>query len=239
MKNNTKYWQSSLAMIGVVLGLAIVPVSRAMAENPNPGVFPPDENVSGMTYGDWSAAWWQYLLTIPTNTNPSTTGLNCGIGQSTGPVFFLTGAPTSAQVTRECTVSTKKALFFPIINIECSTVESAPFHGNNGQELRTCAAGFADGIGVDTLKVTVDGIKLQRPGLYRAQSPLFDFIMPAADNFLGVPGVTSGSSVSDGYWVMLKPLSPGQHVLHFKGEITSGPGEGFSQDVTYHLTITE
>lgn len=238
-KNNLKNWRSLVAMVGIIVGLAIVSVPRAFADGPKRDVFPPDENVLGMTYGDWSAAWWQYVLSIPTGTNPvlDTTGANCGVGQSSGPVFFLAGAATTDLVTHTCTVPAGKALFFPIINVECSTVEPTPFHGDNAQELRTCAGAFVDGVGISTLEVTIDRKKVHDLHRFRVQSPLFDFIMPAADNFLGLPGVTSGSSVSDGYWLMLKPLSPGNHVIHFKGAFVSGPGAGFSQNVMYNLTV--
>jgi hypothetical protein len=59
--------------------------------------------------------------------------------------------------------------------------------------------------------------------------------MPATDNILGLPGVTSGSSVSDGYFVMLKPLSPGSHVIHFKGYF--GPAADQWIELTYNLTV--
>ena len=84
--------------------------------------------------------------------------------------------------------------------------------------------------------MVIDGKEVQDLGDFRAQSPFFDFILPP-DNFLGLAGVTSGSAVSDGYWLMLKPLSPGNHVIRFEGAFVSGPGAGFSQNVTYNLTV--
>ncbi len=60
--------------------------------------------------------------------------------------------------------------------------------------------------------------------------------MPATDNILGLDGVTSGSSVSDAYLVILKPLPPGSHVIHFEGMFVSGPAAGGSFGVTYNLT---
>ena len=41
-------------------------------------------------------------------------------------------------------------------------------------------------------------------------------------------------AVADGYYLMLKPLSPGVHTLHFVGTIP-----GFSLDITYHLRIDD
>lgn len=45
------------------------------------------------------------------------------------------------------------------------------------------------------------------------------------------------SPVEDGYWVMLKPLSPGSHVIRFGGAFVSGPASGFSADTTVYLTV--
>jgi hypothetical protein len=61
-------------------------------------------------------------------------------------------------------------------------------------------------------------------------------MVPPTNNFLGVDGATEGYSVSDGYWVMVKPLSPGTHVIHFEGSWTAAGGA--VQNVTYYLTVT-
>ena len=45
-----------------------------------------------------------------------------------------------------------------------------------------------------------------------------------------------GTSVSDGYFVMLAPLSAGQHTIHFKGSEGAAPNT-FTLDITYHLTV--
>jgi hypothetical protein len=42
-------------------------------------------------------------------------------------------------------------------------------------------------------------------------------------------------SVDDGYYVMIKPLAPGSHTLHFHGTVAAF---GFALDITYHLTVT-
>jgi hypothetical protein len=239
MRNNLKHFRNVITMVGIVVGLAIAPGSGAFADDDGQAdIVSPEENVLGLSYGDWSAAWWQYVLSVPAGINPvlDTTGASCDVEQSASPVFFLAGAATTEPVTRTCTIPAGKALFFPIINVECSTVEPPPFFGSNPQELRECAARLINGVDADTLTVLVDGKEVQDLGDFRAQSPFFDFILPP-DNFLGLAGVTSGSAVSDGFWLMLKPLSPGNHVIHFEGAFVSGPGAGFSQNVTYNLTV--
>jgi hypothetical protein len=39
-------------------------------------------------------------------------------------------------------------------------------------------------------------------------------------------------SVDSGYYLAIAPMLPGEHTLHFHGEI-----DGFVQDVTYELTV--
>src|SRR4029078_3606185 len=55
--------------------------------------FPLDSIPYNMTWGDWSAEWWRWLMSIPMEKNPAndTTGINCAENQS-GPVWFLAGS---------------------------------------------------------------------------------------------------------------------------------------------------
>jgi len=230
-----------IAAVVLGLGLAALSVPSVLANDRHDddysAVYAPNENVLGMSYGDWSVAWWQYILLFQNSVSPysDTTGQRCSDGQS-GPVFFLVGGPVN-PTTRSCTIPAGKALFVPIINVECSSVEGPGFQGRNGQEARACAASYVDTTDVKHLKFTVDGVKVKQLGDFRAQSPYYYFnMMPPDDNFLGVPGATEGYSASDGYWVMVKPLSPGTHVIHFEGSWTAAGGA--VQNVTYNLTVT-
>ena len=37
---------------------------------------------------------------------------------------------------------------------------------------------------------------------------------------------------ASGYWILMKPLAVGPHVVHFQGKVP-----GFSLNVTYNLTV--
>jgi len=88
---------------------------------------------------------------------------------------------------------------------------------------------------VDRLDVEVDGRSLRPLTRFRFTSQLFQFT--GASELQGSldPCVTGSPQlgVSDGYWLMLRPLAVGQHTLHFTGGATGG----FVTDVTYTLTI--
>lgn len=230
MKETRKWKKSTIGC--VLLGLAAVPIADTIADDT---AFAPTDSALGMSLGDWGAAWWQWVLSIPADRTPlkDETGSLCAEGQGAGPVFFLAGSWVG-EVQRTCEVSAGQALFFPLINTECSTVEPDPWYGENEAELRQCAGRNADNYDPDSLVVTVDGVELGGLDQYRAQSAVYTFTMPAPNNnILGEPH-TEGLSVTDGYWMMLKPLSPGEHTVHFEG---APVGAAWSQNVTYTIIV--
>jgi hypothetical protein len=226
--------------IALIIALIIGP-SVASARNKNPGVLPPHAKAFGKTYGEWSAAWWQWALGTPANQHPLTESADCSAGQS-GKVFFLGGTFTAVpgsgpnevigSAVRDCTIPTGKAIFFPILNGECSTLEG---NGTTEAELATCAEFLADH--VTDMIVTIDGRPLQNLDRYRAQSPLFEFGPLPNPNIFGLtPGATS-PAVADGFYILLAPLSAGNHTIHFSGKaVFTAAEDGF--DLTFILDIT-
>ncbi len=233
-----------LSSVVIILGLIMMApmVAQADSGNPNPGVVPVNSKPYGITYGEWSAKWWQWAYSMPVNNHPLFDTADCGTGQS-GKVWFLGASfsPTTTPsgvvsiATRDCTVPTGKALFFPIVNSEASTVEG---NGATFEELLANATRFQDFAA--NLSAEVDGVSIQKLNNYRVQSQLFTF-GPLPDNnvlqSLGVgaatPGITS-DSVADGVYLMLSPLSAGHHTIHFHGEV---PAFNFLLDITYHITV--
>jgi len=255
MKNrnaNSSVSASALIVIAVTLLLA---GSSAQAGSPNPGVLPVNSTPYGKTYGEWSAKWWQWDLSLPATAHPLFDTADCSAGQS-GQVWFLGGKSCATPAPpggcnanlaeRTCTVPHGKALFFPIINAEDSVIEE-----NNGfgcgptnpteTDLRNCAAFIING--VTDLLCEIDGRAVNNLDSFRVQSPLFTFTLASHDNLLaavgeaGTPDGASSQSVSDGIYVMLAPLSAGAHTLHFHGRLTCAFCGNFNLDITYHLTV--
>ena len=82
MKVSVKYWRSSLAVVVVVMAL-IMSTPAVFADNINPGVLPINGQIGGLTYGQWSARWWQYAFSV-------TTFANCR-AEPSGQMWFLAG----------------------------------------------------------------------------------------------------------------------------------------------------
>ena len=243
MKTLLRSWQRVAASVAFIAFVALLTGAQAFAgQGPYyVRVVPLNELVYGMTYGEWTAAWWQYVLSMPADqTHPilDTSGAHCGNNQPPAPVFFLVGTATTDPVERHCTVPAGKTLVIPLINVECSTLEPGVFLGKNGHELRACASKFVNGVSLRSLKFEVDGVAIPYLRGYRVQSPVFDILDLPYPNYLQVGAGGIGFSVSDGYWVILN-LSPGKHTIHFEAAWAADPGnyDAAIQNVTYHLKI--
>lgn len=220
------------ACVLMASGLSVfLPLSaaHAAAGTSNPRVFPVGSNPYGASYGQWSARWWQWALSLPADAHPLLETAGCDAGQ-TGSVWFLGGSFVNTTIVRDCAVPGGQAILFPVLNTECSTIEGPPFFGGNEDELRACAAAVTNA----GMFATIDGVEVQNLDSYRVQSPLYTFSAPDGGLF---GGAVTGQSVSDGVWLMLAPLSAGTHTIHLGGTQTAGDFPPLTLDVTYHLTV--
>jgi hypothetical protein len=190
----------------------------------------------GKSYSQWAAAWWKWAAETPASVNPvsDTTGQHCAQGQS-GQVWFLAGSFTSAPVTRTCTVPKGKALFFPLLNKFYGAFLNDPPEQQAEAFLRSQVACIADAA---FTQVTIDGGAVSNPRQYQEQSVLFDIFLPE-DNIFGateadIPELKMTPNADRSFYLFVSPLKPGTHMLRWQG---SSAACGFSQDITYHLTV--
>jgi hypothetical protein len=173
----------------------------------------------GQTYGEWSATWWQWLLSIPKSRNPldDPTGVNAHLNQKYQNIFFLcqTHENTVPHIpSRTVTLPAGVSIFMPIIN----WISILNIDGVTDQELTEVANKRMDEVG--NLEITINGLNI-RNGLeeYRSLSPFFEVWLPE-NNIIGSrPGMVR--AVSDGYWLFLKPLKSDTTISSF-GSCSSG-----------------
>ena len=223
----------------VLAALPLLWAVPAQAGNPNPGILPPHSSSHGATYGEWAARWWQWALSIPAERNPLTdlTGEFCDEDQG-GPVWLLAGT-FGSSVERSCTIPTGKAIFTPVYNwifgsgvFDCDP--TVPGVECDVPTLRAAAAENTEA--ADILEVTIDGVLLDNVEAYRAQSPVFPLTYPE-NSVIGVAAGEYTPQVADGYWLMLAPLSKGEHAIRFH---VRAPGTIFGLiefDNIWHLTV--
>ncbi|WP_133300440.1 hypothetical protein [Paraburkholderia lacunae] len=230
----------------IALAIALLCANpTANAQSTDNRIYAPNELILGMTYGDWSAAWWQFYLQIPSQNHPfspNTSDTACHNGtQPAAPVYFLAGVFSTTQIIRNCTVPAGSPILFPVTNAEWSNLEiankpnEAVLNNPSGADLRAalcnnpfpCPPAFSKKAlpKSSTLNVTLDGVSINFLDQFHFESPVFSFEPPVPvskfvfySNINSPPGGTP-ISVSDGYWIAIKPLPVGQHTLIF-----SAPG---------------
>ena len=234
-------WSARVAA-GLLLAALVVGPADA-GGNANSAVMPVNSKPHGISYAEWSARHWQWLFSMPGDEHPLADTAPAETNQS-GKVWFLGGTFTSTEedgviigrATRTITVPKGTSLFFPLLDVESSDIEG---NGETEAELRAGSQFLADFIDPDDLFLEIDGKPVTNLDKYRVQSPLFTLGPLHEGNLLGAPAGTTGISVSDGYFVMLKPLSVGTHTLHFGGlvDLTEAGGPVFALDITYTVTV--
>jgi hypothetical protein len=147
-------------------------------------------------------------MPVEISPNLDETGERCGEGQGSLPVFFLSDAGSSVADST-CTVPAEKAILIPVSMVECSFAELS---GNTEEELHTCAE--EDQSSNPILFLAVDGRQIQQIEKYRVHFRAFDVTFP--ENALYGAKAGPSRAVSDGYWLILEPLPPGKHEIHFK-----------------------
>jgi hypothetical protein len=190
-------------------------------------LYAPDSKSFGITYAEWTARWWEWVLSIAKTENPlvDEDGKNCANNQS-GPVWFLAGT-LRGPAERSCAIPADKAILFPVINVEASVAE-----GDGTTEEALAARVKFEMDQITDMRAMISGTNVNELKHYRIKSPPFDVTLPA-DNVLGLPAQTT-KMMSEGYWLFLKPLEPGKYDLHSFGSCLAGR---IKIGVSYHLTI--
>jgi hypothetical protein len=193
----------------------------------------------GKTFQQWTIDWSKYVMSFECGINPlfDETGEDA-LNSQYGPVVFLTGT-IGGTATRIVTIGKDKSVLFPVINvINDYPCPDALFKPDKGQSVESFLIEGARKVidQAQNLQVTLDGVPIKITKANRYSTRIFHFtgskdLVNCLDPC--VTGFTQ-PAVSDGYWIMLNKLRPGQHKLHFHGEI---PVSGFVVDVTYLLIV--
>jgi hypothetical protein len=211
------------------------------------------------TAAELAAAWTQWAYSQHAAESPLIGGgdayseAKCDgtpVGPTQGKTWFLAGTDGNTtsgteETVRNCTMPVGTHLFFPVVS-------ASFFITFPPQENEVVAQEYVDnfmkGLEADSTKIidgTVDGKEIKSNRIVRADTPFFPVTFPQ-DNIFARFGVTAGTypTVTNGLWVTLPPLPPGEHTIHFEIRAPNAdtdpntPGiEGFFQNNTYKLTV--
>jgi hypothetical protein len=222
-----------MSLITVLFAAVLVAsASPVAAENGNPGVMPAHSTAFGQSYSEWAADWWTWVIEAGGAPIYDPDGSSCAVGQ-TGKVWFLAGIgpgwEPALPLLRTCEIPTGKAIFFPVQNNAWLSFPDDPYIGYpdyeepGGEEV--VRAGLAAGNNATSGRsATIDGVAVQDLDSYRVASQTF---------YAQWPGwLYLGPNFDDGWYLLLAPLSEGEHTIAFTGD------DG-KQDVVYSLTVVD
>jgi hypothetical protein len=226
------------------------PLAAAPARgNAGTGVAPAKSHPHGKTYAEWAAAWWQWAVGIPADSNPilDPDG-RFGLTDQSGSVYFLAGA-FGGTAERSITIPTGKALFFPILNslwwapddVDDATayvegvlgLDASDF--TDEQLVQMLAA--AQMSGVTSMSLLVDGKPVNNVLDYYIETDGFRLTDTDLIDSFGGEISQPNTAFAAGYWVMLNPLTPGRHTITWSARGTNPVAGQLSLDVTYHVTV--
>lgn len=224
-------------MLAVVATLTLVGTGTVLAqeeETPPPGsaatVVPPSGDPLGVSYGEWGARWWQWLLGIPAAENPIIIDA-CGTGQG-GEVFFIPHTLPGNAATTTCEVGADQW----ILASPGSTIWSAD-PGQTDEDLPPLVedvSAFSD------LAVVIDGVEVADIESYFVTTPIWDeeFV---EDNLFGADPGTSARTIAGGWFVMIPPLEPGSHTIVVRDAVDEPEDEEgpITAELTAEITVPE
>lgn len=238
MKSQKTRSRTAIAMLLTIATLVLLLVAASApvqaAGNPNPRIIPN----KGHKYERLSVRWWQWAFSYPAAEIPffnSGGPVDLADGQSGG-VWFLAGANGGLAAPRTGVIPAGTRLFIPLANLinDYPCPPDFGFEPDPGESLEDFLQRTGDGFlpQLTDLFAEVDGIPLTDLEVYRTISPMFTFTADPALNTFFDPCITgqAQNGVSVGYYILLTPLRPGEHTLHF-GSPTWG------QDVTYQIKV--
>jgi hypothetical protein len=169
------------------------------------------------SWQEWTTRWWRWFLTTPREIHPAydCSGEHSVMNQKEEKVFFLAGT-TGGRAERAITIPSGKAVLFPVINFVTSYSEN-PTLKTEAEMISYAKSNIDD---ITKKEVNMNGISMPVSEEQRVQSPPFDFSFPT-NNIYGVKaGQTRGAG--DGYWIFLRPLPVGRHIIRTFGSCLSG-----------------
>ena len=222
-----------------------------LAEASADKLFSAGESPFGVPFHTWVEKWWNWDYSIPldpeTNQFAGLKDGGCFI-HSEGSVVMLVDTAAGGKYNQNCTISSGQGILIPIWTGECDQsikgYETATF-----KTLSKCARDFD--LGKVSGHVTVDNIPIARldtndyntnimQNVSEINTPEFNLTVPANSHF---PIVRSGifPGAAHGWFVFLKPLSPGEHIIYYQNGVEpttlSGAGNVNSAEFTYHLKV--
>ncbi len=216
-----------IALVSIVTSVAIfgclTPVIGAGNND-----FSTDAKPYGKPLEEWAKDYWQWNIGLPPGDIPKDVNTNldkCILGSDQQRVMTFLFSPYDLTYSSKCNMSSGHPILVPLLIGECDpTVNQPETKTGKIEDLWACARDGDEGL--IAWEVSLDNrVLFKKTGneevnmnlkdkILVRNSTLFNITIPQNNRFEVDPGVYP--AVVDGYYLILNPLSPGEHTLTYK-----------------------
>lgn len=236
MHNKLRTW--------LALGCALTSIAAAQAapfDHDDSPVYPKWSHPFDRSINGWANLSMQWLYAQPYNQNPyfDPTGQFCAIGQQ-GPVWYVAPifAMNPGSYTRSCSIPRGKAVLLQVAWVAdtwpCPNPGFGPPPGQSLYDFLYQDSGTY--MMMTSLSVTLDGRPIHDVLKYHYISDSLNSVKGDLSLQSTFDSCITGAYqpvVTNGYFLMFKPLSPGQHTI----VRTATSNMGMTNTFTYYLTV--
>jgi hypothetical protein len=216
--------------------------------------------IGNLTYSEWGDKYWQWWMTVPDkyvpgSDNPELNGGCLVKADAQNKTIFLTFNFYTGSVQQKCTIKADQSILIPLYTGECDTGDKEnvllKFTG-----LLNCALDADKGdakmnVKVDNITLVDTKASVHRTPLHNnltevESKDLFDVNVPKDSQWITKDYVGPGNytAAAHGWFVFLKPLDEGKHVIYYHTVVTgtqgadlTAPKWDYDGDVTYSLKV--
>jgi hypothetical protein len=217
----------------------------------NVGVYTKDESPFNRTREDLVAKWWNWSYPIgidpETNTWAGLKDKGCLMHRDNSMVMLVDTA-AGGKWTQECKISHNDGIMIPIWTGECNNAEKDCLT-YSFEQLSKAARGYDLGkikgeVKVDDIPIANLDVVDYATNVNKNVSEVYTKEFNANISQAGhIPVEKSGifPAAAHGWFVFLKPLSPGDHTVNYKNSVAptslSGAGNVNAAEFTYHFKV--
>ena len=211
----------SALLVAALLAIALPGMATA-AKPAAPGFLPANAHPLGHSLTELATAWtvWGF----GTSDDNPLVDVRCEQSDVDSRIWFL---PVSLGGEWEATCDVPRGSFLVLFAAgnECSNVEASPYFGEDEAGLRDCVDERLGDVGL--VEVSGEGVATTNVDSYLVTT---DMVTLPPDNLLNSD---EALSMTEGWFLVIRPLSPGEHVFRAYAEFSTG----FIAGITYTINV--